>query len=101
MSETSAVETELVGEPDLFGVRGLAVEAIQTMRAHEKMDDIRFRNQDEKMNEICDRLKDLATKVEDGFKRNDNRFWSLGITFITLLLSCCGFLIWEIVNKHV
>lgn len=88
-----------MGEPDLFGIRGLAIEAMQTMRSHEKMDELRFKNQDEKMEEIRYYLKDLTEKVEEGFKRNDNRFWSLGISFITMLISCCAFLMWKIVSK--
>lgn len=99
MSETSATEFGLNGTPDLFSIRGIAVEAVQIMRSHEELDDIRFKNQDQRMVEIRDSLKELTTKVEEGFKRNDNRFWSLGISFITMLMSCCGFLIWEIVSR--
>ena len=94
------MELDLTGEPDLYTVRGIALGTAQALQSHEKMDDFRFKIQDDTMKEIKNCIEDLTRKVEEGFKRNDNRFWSLGITFITLLISCCGFLIWEIISRH-
>lgn len=97
MANDSGTDTEVHGMPDLFSVRGIALEAMQRISSHEKLNEYQFASLNNNLSELKRCLDQLTEKTEEGFKRNDNRFWSLGISLITLLISCCGFLIWEII----
>jgi len=82
----------------------LASEAIQTMRSHEKMTALQFSVSEKqiinvaldvnnKHEELKTLISETCTKMEEGFKAYDNKFWSLAVALIFILLSCLGFLV--------
>lgn len=98
-------------EIDLLDVRGRSNEALQAIRSHEQMDNLRFGNMDEKLRELKDTVEDKGTEVtkqiaelrvamDAGFSNTDKKFWSLAITIIMLLLTVTGFLFVRTMFPH-
>ena len=84
---------------------GLASEALSAIRSHERMTDLRFKNHDEKVEDIKGSIEglygkfgELNDKMDKGFKSYDNKFWSLAIALIGILLGICTWFINFVVN---
>jgi hypothetical protein len=100
---------------DLLDIRGRANDALQAMRSHEQLDNLRFTSMEEKIKDVKKAVEDKGQEVKEelstfkldvrtqlleiktemtaGFKSTDGKFWSLAITLIMMLLAVCGFLI--------
>lgn len=97
-----------MSNPDVVDHRayGLASEALQATRSLETITALQFRNvdnrlveQDKKHEEIKKMISEIDKRMEEGFKGYDNKFWSLSITLILLLLGIIGFLLVQIFFK--
>ena len=90
-----------------YVARGLASDAIQALRSHERMDDLQFKNMQKQTEEIktvvgaakeelTNKINEVKQEMHEGFKAYDNKFWSLAIVTISLLLTITGMLLYKI-----
>lgn len=96
-----------------YVARGIATEAVAALRSHESMDGLQFMQMANQHKEIKDLIanlkKELTEQVEavkdemhSGFSRYDNKFWSLAIATISLLMGITGLLLYRaIFGGHV
>lgn len=79
-------------------------EAIAALRSHERLDDLKFQNIDKtimamqkdienKIDEVKEMIETTNSTMANGFKSYDQKFWSLAIALIFILLGICAFLI--------
>lgn len=64
---------------------GMAQEAIQLFRSHEKTDNLQFAHMAGKQEEIKILIAEVVKEMRSGFKSYDAKFWGLAILTITLL----------------
>lgn len=84
--------------------KGIASEAMSSVNAHDRLNTMRFDNMDKKVDEVKELIHSLDKKVDRGISSNDQKFWSLAIALIAILLGTLGwfinFMIQNIGNLH-
>lgn len=94
-----------------YVARGLGTEAIAALRSHERMDELQFRQMTQQHEELKDlisgakaelsgEINSVRSEMKHGFRSYDNKFWTLAIAMISLLLTVSGMLLWKVLFPH-
>lgn len=70
-----------------YVARGMASEAMQIHHSHDALDNLRFQNMDKKLDELKKAVEEVCLEVRSGFRSYDNKFWSLAVSIILLLIT--------------
>lgn len=95
-----------------YTARGIASEVTQALRSHERMDELQFAQMQKQHEEIktvvseaesrlVTHIDEVRQEMRDGFKAYDNKFWSLALVTISLLLTIAGMLLYKILFPNV
>lgn len=73
--------------------KGIASEALANTHAHDRFNTMRFDMMDNKIEEIKVLIQHLDEKADKQFKSINDKFWSLAIALIMILLTTVGWFI--------
>lgn len=82
-----------------YTARGLASEALQAVRSNEKLFSLQVKNMEQQHDELKELLVATNTKIDEMAKLYSNRFWSLAMTIIVLLMGALGTVCWEFMRS--
>lgn len=88
------------GEVIDWSARGMANEAVSALRSHEALNNLQFKNMENQYEEIKTLVAGTNKKIDDLAANYDQKFWSLAVTIIVLLIGGIGALVFKIMFPH-
>lgn len=82
-----------------YTARGMAAESIQALRSHDALNTLQFQNMDDKHEEIKKLIAETNKKIDAVVTSYDNKFWSLAVSIIFLLVSGLAAVLFKLIVK--